>query len=323
MADNITTGAETNLITKNQMTKVREIDFVRRFQGTILRKLIEALGVTRKIPLIEGTTMYYYTTTGTLHNGVVPEGEVIPLSKYQRNKVPIGAINLKKWRKASSAEAILKSGYDEAVLQTDAKLLQDVQTGIRTDFFTYLKGIVHPASGTEGQEGYVPAVGTIVTGDTLQAVLAKTWGNLQILFENDAAEIVHFINPLTIADYLGTATITTQTAFGFQYIEDFLGMGTVVMTSQIPQNEVYSTAKENLIMYYVQVSGEVMRAFNMTADATGYIGIKSGYQTEERAQIESLVMSGIQFLVEYADGVVKGTVGGAEGATGATGATGA
>ena len=34
-------------------------------------------------------------------------------------------------------------------------------------------------------------------------------------------------------------------------------------------------------------------------------------QNEERAQIESLVMSGIQFLVEYAAGVVKGTIGGA------------
>ena len=52
-------------------------------------------------------------------------------------------------------------------------------------------------------------------------------------------------------------------------------------------------------------------AFAFTADETGFIGIKSGYQNEERAQIESLVMDGIQFLVEYAAGVVKGTIGGA------------
>ena len=50
--------------------------------------------------------------------------------------------------------------------------------------------------------------------------------------------------------------------------------------------------------------------------------VKDEYPNEERAQIESLVMSGIQYLVEMATGVVKGTVG-AEGATGATGATGA
>ena len=310
MATNVTTSAETNVITTNQMKKVREVDFARRFTGTILRNLIEALNVTRKIPMIEGTTMYYYTTSGQLvNNGVVPEGEIIPLSQYERNKVPVGEISLKKWRKAATAEAILKSGYDEAVLETDRKLLTDVQTGIRTDFFTFLKGAVHAASGTEGQEGYVPAVGTIVTGTTLQSVLAKTWGNLQILFENDAVEVVHFMNPLTIADYLGSAAITTQTAFGFNYISDFLGLGTVILTSQIPQNEVYSTAKENIVMYYVPVSADAMRSLGVTADETGYIGINSGYPTEERAQVESLVLCGINFFIEYADGVVKGTVG--------------
>lgn len=290
---NVVTTPETNVITTTQMAKVREVDFVLRFTGTILRKLIEALGVTRKIPMIDGSTMYYYTTTGTLQSGTVPEGEIIPLSRYQRNKTPIGEITLKKWRKASTAESILKSGYTEAVIETDNKLMLDVQTGIRTDFFNYLTGLT----------------GTAVTDTTLQKVLAKTWGNLQVLFENDAIEAVHFIHPLTIADYLGTAQITMQTAFGFNYIENFLGMGTVILSSQIPQGKVYSTAKENLIMYYIPVSSDAMNSFGMTADETGYVGIKSGYTNEQRAQIESLVMSGIQFLVEYANGVVVGTIG--------------
>lgn len=289
---NVTTAAETNVITTQQMVKVREVDFVRRFTGTILRKLMEALGVTRKIPLIEGTTMYYYTTTGTLQSGAVAEGEIIPLSQYERVKTPIGEITLKKWRKATTAEAILKSGYDEAVLQTDKKLLLDVQTGIRTDFFDYLKAID----------------ATVVGASTLQMVLAQTWGNLQVLFENDAIEAVHFMHPLTIADYLGSANITVQTAFGFNYIKDFLGLGTVIMTSQIPKGQVISTAKENLIMYYIPVSAKAMSSLGVTADETGLIGIKSGYPTEERAQIETLVLSGIQFLVEYASGVVFGQI---------------
>lgn len=292
MSENVTTAAETNLITTAQMSKAREVDFTRRFTGTILRKLMDALGVTRKIPMIDGTTMYYYTTTGTLQDGNVGEGEIIPLSQYQRNKVPIGEITLKKWRKAASAEAILKSGYDEAVRQTDAKLLLDVQTGIRTDFFNYLKAID----------------ATVVGGSNLQIVLAKTWGNLQVLFENDAIQAVHFLHPLTIADYLGTANITIQTAFGFNYIQDFLGLGTVIMTSQVPQGTVISTAKENLIMYYVPVSSEALSSLGLTSDETGYIGIKSGYPTEERAQVETLILSGIQFLVEYASGVIFGQI---------------
>ena len=289
---NVTTSAETNVIKMAQMAKVREVDFVQMFAHNILPKLMEALGVTRKIPMEEGTTMYYYTTTGTLQSGAVPEGEIIPLSQYQRNKVAVGEITLNKWRKASTAEAIKKSGYDEAVAQTDKKLLNDVQKSIRTNFFSFLTGLN----------------GTVVAGSTLQAVLAKSWGQLQVLFEDDSVSAVHFINPLTIADYLSTASISMQTAFGMNYIEDFLGLGTVVMNSNIPQGQVFSTAKDNIILYYLTMNGEVANAFNLTADETGFVGIKSGYANEERAQIESLVMSGMQFLVEYANGVVIGQI---------------
>ena len=288
---NVTTAAETNVITTNQMAKVREVDFVERFTGSILRKLLEALGVTRKIPLQEGTSLYVYKTTGTLQDGAVPEGEIIPLSQYERTKKQIGEITINKWRKAVTAEAIKKSGYNEAVNETDKKMLLDIQTGIRTSFFSFLNGID----------------GTVVGGSTLQAVIAKTWGQLQVLFENDAVDVVHFINPLTIAEYLSTATITMQTAFGMNYIEDFLGMGTVIMNSQIPIGHVISTAKDNIILYYLTMNGEVAQAFNLTADETGYIGVHSS-QTDARAQLEIIAMSGLQFLVEYEDGVVLGQI---------------
>jgi len=288
---NVETSAETNLIGQAQMVKSREVDFVNRFNQFSLTKLIEALGVTRKIPLIEGTTLYVYKTVGTLQDGSVPEGEIIPLSQYERTKEPIGEITINKWRKAVSAEAIKKSGYNEAVNTTDAKMLQDIQSGIRTNFFNFLNGLN----------------GTVVGADTLQAVLAKTWGQLQVLFENDSVEVVHFINPLTIADYLATATISMQTAFGMNYIEDFLGMGTVIMNSNIPKGNVISTAKENIIMYYLSMNGEVAQAFNLTTDESGYVGVHAS-QTDNRVQLEMIALSGIQFLVEYADGVVLGQI---------------
>lgn len=286
--------AETNLITVNQMAKAREIDFVRQFTHGSLAKLIEVLGVTRKIPMMEGTTLYVYTTTGTLQSGAVAEGEVIPLSQYATTKAAVGEITLGKWRKAVSAEAIKKSGYTAAVRDTDAALLRDVQKSIRTSFFNFLNGTI---------TGSVTATGT-----GLQAALADAWGKLQVAFEDDAAEAVYFCNPTDLAAYLGTATITTQTAFGLTYIEDFLGLGTVILTSRVTAGTFVATAKQNLIMYYLTMNGDIAQAFNLTADELGYIGIKSGYQNEERAQIESLVMDGVTFLVEYAGGVVKGTI---------------
>ena len=310
MPTNVTNAAETNLIKAADMTKIREVDFVNQFTHGSLAKLIEVLGVTRKIPMQEGTTMYVYATTGSLaNNGEVAEGEIIPLSKYARTKTAVGEITLKKWRKAASAESIKKSGYQEAVIETDAKLLKDVQAGIRTDFFTLLNGSIVGS--------------TSASGATLQAALADAWGQLQVKFEDDTAEAVYFLNPLDVADYLGTASVTIQTAFGMNYIENFLGLGTVILHSGITQKSFVATAKENLIMYYLTMNGDIANAFSLTTDELGYIGIKSGYQNEERAQIESLVMDGIQFFVEYAAGVVKGIIGdGPEGATGATGATG-
>lgn len=290
-------AAENNLITTAQMKKVREVDFVNQFSHTSLNKLIEALGVTRKIPMMEGTTLYVYTVTGTLQDGKVGEGEIIPLSQYETEKTPVGEITLKKWRKGISAEAIKKSGYDSAVRDTDIALLRDAQKGIRTDFFTFLNGEITDS--------------TTATGTGLQEALANAWGQLQVKFEDDTAQAVYFVNPLDIADYLGKANIEMQTAFGMNYIENFLGLGTVIMNSNITKGTFAATAKDNLIMYYLTMDGDIASAFELTTDETGYIGIKSGYPNEERAQIESLVMSGIQFLVEYAEGVVKGTITGA------------
>ena len=295
-------AAENNLITAAQLKKVREVDFVSQFTHKSLAKLIEVLGVTRRIPMMEGTTMYTYKMTGTLQNGAVAEGDIIPLSQYEQAKVPVGEITLKKWRKAVSAEAIKKSGYATAAVETDAALLRDVQNGIRTDLFGFIN-----AGGTNA---------TAASGTTLQALLAGMWGQLQVLFEDDTAEAVYFINPLDAAQYLGTANITVQTAFGMNYIENFLGLGTVIMSNRITQGTAIATAKQNLIMYYLTMNGDLAAAFDLTTDELGYIGIKSGYQNEERAQIESLVMDGIQFLVEYAEGVVKGTLGAGGGSAG-------
>jgi len=284
-----------NLTNAEAMKRIREVDFVAQFTHNSLAKLIEVLGVTRKIPMMEGTTMYVYKMTGSLvNNGAVTEGDIIPLSKITQTKTAVGEITLKKWRKAVSAEAIKKSGLQTAVVETDAKLLSLVQQGIRTDLFTFLNGTI---TGAES-----------VSGTGLQAALANAWGALQVAFEDDTAEAVYFVNPLDVADYLGKATISVQTAFGMNYIENFLGLGTVILSSQVTQGTFVATAKQNIILYYLTMNGDVAEAFSLTTDELGYIGIKSGYQNEERAQIESLVMDGIQFMVEYAGGVIKGTI---------------
>jgi len=232
-----------------------------------------------------------YKATGTLEDGAVAEGETIPLSKYKTEAVNYKEITLKKWRKATSAEAITDRGYDQAVEMTTDEMLKDVQKGIRKDFFDFL------ATGT----------GT-ASGATFQATLAQAWGQLQVLFEDDEIGAVYFMNPLDVADYLATANITLQTAFGMTYVENFLGLGTVILNSSVPKGKIYATAKDNIVLYYIPVNGaDLGEVFNFTTDATGYIGIHEEPDYTNMTASDT-VINGMVLFAERIDGVVVGTI---------------
>lgn len=282
--------AETNLIKKADLARAREVEFTYLFSENV-KKLLEALGVTRKIAKQAGTVLKAYKATGTLASGEVPEGDTIPLSKYTTAPVTLGEITLKKWRKATSAEAITERGYDQAVEMTTDRMLKDVQKSIRTDLFKFM------ATGS-GK----------ATGANMQATLAQAWGQLQVLFEDDAVDTVYFVNPLDIADYLAEASISTQTAFGMTYVEDFLGLGTVIMNASVPKGKIYATAKENLVLYYIPVNGaDLGEAFDFTSDETGYIGIHEEPDYTNMTASDT-VINGMVFFAERIDGIVVGTI---------------
>ena len=65
-------AAETNTILTSDLAKVRTVDFNLQFTGSI-KKLTEALGITRKVEVAEGTTLKAYKVKGTLQNGTVAE----------------------------------------------------------------------------------------------------------------------------------------------------------------------------------------------------------------------------------------------------------
>ena len=129
--------------------------------------------------------------------------------------------------------------------------------------------------------------------------------------DNTAVEVVHFVNPLDIADYLATAQVSTQTAFGFTYIQNFLGMGTVILASDVPKGKIYSTAAENIVCYYINVSGSDMaQAFALTSDATGLVGIHTG-AVYNNLTAETVAACGVGLFAEKLDGIVVGTITGA------------
>lgn len=283
--------AETNLTVTGDLAIVQSIDFVERFQSN-LSKLVEALGITRKMPVANGMTIKTYTSQVTMATeDEVGEGETIPLSKVQTIPGPSIELSFKKYRKAASVESIQKHGYDQAIIETDDKLLKEIQKGIRTSFFEFL------ATGT----------GT-ATAENLQGAFAHAWGKVQVLFEDDAAQTVTFVNPMDIADHLAKADLSVQTAFGLQYVKNFAGVDLVIINSSVPQGTIYATAPENIVLAYVQITGgEINKAFDFTTDQLGYIGVTHDIQ-KQNLTAETVALSGVKLFAERLDGIVKVTI---------------
>lgn len=286
-------AAEENVIVKADMAKAREVEFVYRFVENI-KALQRALGITRPIAKQAGTVLKAYKADGTLEDGtIVAEGDIIPLSKYRTVPVTFQEIALAKYRKASTAEAIIGGAYSQAVTMTDKKALRDLQGTIKKRFYDFL------ATG-DGE----------ATGTNLQNTIAQVRAQLAIKFEDQDIQPVYFINPVDIGDYLGSAQILTQTAFGMTYFEDFLGLGTVIEAPAVPAGTVYGTVKENIVLYYVPVNGAdgLGTGFSFTTDETGLIGIhhEANY---ERMQVETVLVSGLTLFAERLDGIVIGHIG--------------
>lgn len=285
-------AVETNVVTSADIAKVNSIDFVEQFGGQV-SKMLEVLGVVRKIPLASGSTVKVYPWVVSMaEDNAVEEGEIIPLSKVEMGAPELKEVILEKYRKAVTAEAIQRSGYDTAVAEADGKLVKQITKGVRAGLFELLETTESIVNGAQ----------------TLQAAIAKAWAGVQTAFEDDEANVVAFANPNDVADYLGEANITTQEAFGMKYLTSFSNIDVLFISSLVPAGKVYATAVENLVMAYIDVNGELAKAFDLTHDESGYIGVIHDV-TSNRAQVETIAMTGVMFFPEIVNGVICATIG--------------
>ena len=278
-----------NTILSTDLAPGISIDFTSRISANI-RSLMDILGITELEPMASGNQIKLYTMSKTNTASQVAEGEVIPLTKINRTVAKTIDLTLKKYRKNTTAEAIQRVGRDLAVNATDEKMISEIQKDIKKSFYTAL------ATGTGTAEG-----------TSLQVVLANLWAKLQTRYEDMDVSPVYFIHPNDAAGYLGTAQISMQTAFGFTYIENFLGLGTAIITPAVTENNPVATAKENLNGVYIPAGGDVAQTFALTFDSTGLVGMTHQVQTSN-ASVDTLLFSGVAFFPEYIDGVFKGTI---------------
>ena len=282
---------ETNVITTADNDRVLSIDFIEQFNGS-LSKILEVIGATNLRPVPAGSTIKIYKTTLTEPEDTREEGGVIPLTKVETKLAKTETIDIRYARKATTGEEIQKVGFDRAVSDTDAKLLRSEQSKIRNELMASL------AEGTGA-----------ASGENFQKALANAWAQTVNAFDDeDEVSVVAFANPVDVAEYLGNANVTVQEVFGMQYLTGFVGVTGVFLSSRVPQGTLYTTAVDNIKMYYVDVNGDLGTALGYTADESGYVGVKH-YAGNERATYETGTVVGVKFITENLSGVVVSTIG--------------
>ena len=285
---------EQNITTK--LAKAQSIDMAEQF-GKSIKKLIKMLKLERTIVMPVGSTIKTYKSTVTLDGTKVEPGDIIPLSKVEATPGTPIELAWDKKRKAVAAEDIQKYGFEQAISNTDTKLLREIQKGIKKAFFDQL------GTGT-----------TKVSGAGLQGAMAKAWGAVAEKFEDDDVTTIAFVNPTDVSDYLASAKITVQTAFGLKYIENFMGVDVAVISTGVPAKKVYATAADNLILAYASMSGgEISKAFDFTTDETGLIGVTHDVN-KQRLTAETVTASAMALFAERLDGIVESTISAAVGA---------
>lgn len=284
--------AEAKLTTMTDLGEIKSIDFVNKFSKNI-NDLLRLLGVTRRQELTNDLKIQTYKWTADLDTTTTAEGETIPLSKMTRAKDQEYTVTWFKKRRAVSAEAIARHGASRAITEADTRLLREIQNGIKEDFLAYLK-----------------KTKTKVKGKSLQQALANSWGKLTTFNEFEGSPLVSFVNPLDVAEYLGTTAVASDASnvFGFTLLQNFLGMQNVIVMPSCPQGKIYTTAVENLVFAYLNVAGgDLGGLFADFTDETGLIGVARDRHLNNLT-FESVFFGANVLFAEIPDGVVEATI---------------
>lgn len=271
--------------------RAREVDFVTQFASN-WEHLREIMNIMRPIRKAAGTELKSKKAFVALEDGTVAEGDVIPFSKARVEEISYGTIAIKKYAKAVTIEAVDGKGYDNAILRTDEEFRNELQTAITDNFYNFLitNGTLR-STETTFQMAVSMAKGRVV----------NKWKKMH----KSTTNVVGFCNDIDAYEYLGAQGITTQTMFGIEYLQNFLGFSTLILSAEIPKGVVVATPSENIVMYYVDPSDSAFSRAGLTYTTDGETNL-IGFHAEgnySRAQSESYALMGVTLFAEYLDGV--------------------
>lgn len=283
--------------TDNFNLQARAVDLADRFD-TNWEALREILGIMRPIRKAPGTRLVSYKATVAMNETAHVEGDEVPLSSVSLEEVAHKDITLKPDRKRVTAESVAKYGAKLAVQRTDDAFLNEIQGGILDEFYAFaLTGALNDSFDT-----FQMAVAMSV------AMVKDKFKKMRLNYSN----VVVFVNTLDVGRYQGAANITVQTKAGIEYVKDFVGVDTMIVSSEIPEGTVVAIPVDNIIMYYIDPSDAEFQELGLVYQTgfgeTNLIGVA---KTGEYGRVsgETHVLHGITLWAEYLDGIAVVTFG--------------
>lgn len=295
-------AALTNLTTKADIaTTARIITFLTRFNDD-WAGLRDLYGVTRPIRRAPGSVLKSKSATVNLASGTVTEGDVIPFSKASVTETPYGTISIEKYAKSVSLEAIDGHGYEDSILRTDLEFRRQLISQVQNKFYNYIQtGTLNGTAKPDFQKAAAEAEGLV----------RNKWDSM----DRGLTEIVGFANIMDAYDYLGAAQITTQNAFGLTYLQDFIGISRLFLSSRIPSGKIFATPVENISLYYVDPADSDFARAGLQYTTMGDVlpgteGVQNliGFHVEgdyTRATSNSYAIMGMTLFAEYLDGIAN------------------
>lgn len=278
-------------VTTDFTVEARRNDFVTAFAQN-WNALREIVGITRPIRKQPGTVLKSYTASLVLEDGDVAEGAEIPLSKAKVDEVFHTDLKIKKYGKGITIEDVDKYGEEVAIELTDEAFRNELLGEIMGEFYEFaLTGTLNPEGATDFKMALALAIGAVK--DKFKKM------------HKDATRVVAWVNTMDAYSYLGAAELTTQSAFGLEYLKGFMGAETLILSSEIPAGKIMATPVNNIVDYYADPSnsGFAKMGLHYTVDPEAPMlgfAIEGDYST---ATGKNWAIMGHKLWAEYLDAI--------------------
>lgn len=249
--------------------------------------------IFQMIPVSEGMTLNTYKADGKLADDITHEaGNSIALSDIKLEAIELGTLKFNATKLATSYHDFQAFGEDNAIGKKDRRLIQLIGEHIETTLIDNLTAVATDKS---------------LSVEGLQAVLAQAKGRVQIKPGMQGTDVFAMVNTTDFYKYLGNANLTTQSVFGMEYVENYLGYEKIFITNKVKEGKVLATSFDNLNLAYVPSDSPALSSMGLIPTENKLVGFKH-YLDDDTGLTMSKVHFGLESFPERADAVIYATI---------------